>query len=687
MKYFLYLFFTLCAGMSLYAQNVLPQFFDNGNAGTEFYLTFLPAWPVDGGINDIKIYISSAVETEVTIEIKEDNFTRKKITKPNDILEMVLPVTVAQPYFKTDKDPTPKDAVYRQKAVHVTSKDPIIVYGLISYQYSSEGFLGIPVSALGKEYIIASSADAGDNGTSFGQYLPSQVGIIAAFDNTRVAFTVGGNLATKTAGGIKVGETKVWSLNKGDVLSLASFGTGADLSGSKIEADKPVAVISGNYCAHIPDPTTQSCNTIVEMEIPTYAWGKEYVVTKVFGRQNSSPVKIMAKEPNTNVYCNGEHIATISTAGGIKDVGYISRRLSEDALRNFVVTADKPICITQFNPGETDDAIMSSPFQLVLTPVDRFIKDIALTTPGIGDGSGFGSNYVNIVFELDENGEIPSDLEFISLPTGQDVWESVSTRFGFMFEPAPVEVNGKQYGIKTIRLPQEGRYSFRCLSPMAIYCYGFSDYAAYAYPAAASYTDRSGEIDTLPPNPAYVLSSVGSVGNGVIVDANPGWNSNLASVTFMTAMSFNYNVSHVPFIPGDASITTWNANVIDESKPARAVITFIDRAGNDTTITLEYSGIGTSVEENDGAMLSLHGFLPNPAPQQTVLHYSLAVPGSVRLALYNLLGEEVRVINNDVPQAGLNTLAIYTGDLPAGMYMCRLTSGNATVSGRLVIER
>lgn len=685
MKRFLCLFFALCTGIPLYAQDILPQFFDNGSAGTEYYLTFLPAWPQQGEINNIKVYISSTVETEVTLEVKDQEYIQKKLTKPNEIIELILPITVAQPYSKTDRDPTPKDAVYRQKAVHITAKDPIIVYGMTRYHHSSEAYLGVPVSALGKEYIIASSADSGDNGTSEGRYLPSQAGIVAAFDNTKIIFTLGGNTLTKTSGGIKPGESKSWSLQKGDVLLISSFGKGADLSGSKVVADKPVGVISGNYCVYVPDGLTSSCNHTVEMELPTYTWGKEYVVTKIFGQQKNSFVKIMAKEPNTRVYANDEFIATIQEAGGIEDIGYISRRLSNGEPDNFVVTADKPICITQFNPGQADDDVASNPFQMVLTPVDHFIKDVAFITPGIGDGSGFDRKYVNLVFELDDNGSMPGDLEFASIDNDQFEWQIVASKFGSSFNQLPTVINGKQYGVKTLLLPRDGLYRLRCSSPLAAYSYGFSEYDAYAYPAAASFADRTGGVDTLPPVPAYVLNSVGNVGNGLIFDENPGWNSKLASVTFMAAKSFNYTVYHVPFIPGESSITTWNAAVIDEQKPARAVITFIDRAGNDTTITLEYSGIETSVEENTIPVLSFSGFSPNPATQQTVLQYSVDVPGRVQLSLYNTLGEEVRTFTSDMQQPGTNSLTIYTGDLPVGVYVCRLISGNTAVSSRLAI--
>jgi hypothetical protein len=129
MKYFVYLF-VLFSSFSLHAQEVLPQFLDNGNAGTEFYLTFLPARPQADDVDNVKIYVLSTVETEVTLEVKAHKFLQKKKTKPNTVTEFILPVTIAQAYSKTETEPSLKEAVYRQQAVHISANDPIIVYGL-----------------------------------------------------------------------------------------------------------------------------------------------------------------------------------------------------------------------------------------------------------------------------------------------------------------------------------------------------------------------------------------------------------------------------------------------------------------------------------------------------------------------------------------------------------------------------
>lgn len=573
----------------------LPKLLGSTNVGTEFYMTFLTAWPVAGGKNNIKLYVSSGVETEVIVEVKASGFIQKKKTKPNDIIEFTLSVTDAQPYFKTDRDPTPKEAVYRQQAVHVISKDPIIVYGVTRYQYTSDGFLALPVSALGKEYIVASYGDVGDNGTSFGQYMPSQSFIVAPYDGTKVAFTLGGNLITRTPGGMRVGQTKTWTLNKGDVLAMASFGNAADLSGSKIVATKPIGVVSGNFCAYIPI-NIAACDVIEEMELPTNTWGTAYHVTKIFGRQKNSIIKIFAKEPNTKVYINGQHKNTIQTSGGTEGIGFIERRPDEGEPGNFIISADKPISVTQYNPGQQDDNISSDPFQIILTPIEQFQNEITFNTPGIGDGAGFARNYINVVFQLDEKGQMPEGLEFATVDNGQFEWESLGAKYGSFFDGFNSEVNGKAYGMKTVKLPGDGVYKIRSPYPFAAYAYGFADYDSYGFPTSVALGDLT-KPDTVAPVVTYEKTCEACYKNVQVLDMpdDPAIRSNLAQVRMDEANSTNYEFSVKEFVAGEDPSTLWSACPIDKKKDGLAILIFIDRAGNETRDTLVYKPFNVSI--------------------------------------------------------------------------------------------
>ncbi len=672
----------ISAGATASAQELPAYFMTNNNAGTDFYLSFLPAWPVQGGVHNIKLYVSSAVETPVTVEVEGQGWIKQQVTEPNGIIEFDIPVTVAQPYFKIQTDITPPDKVYRQSAVHVSSPDPIIVYGMTRYQYTSDGFLALPVSALGTEYIIASYADVGDNGTSMGQHLPSEAAIVAAFDNTQIVFTLGGTPESRTAGGLHTGESKAFSLNRGDVLSVASLGQYSDLSGSRVMSNKPVGVISGNFCAHVP-VNVGACDFITEMEIPAHAWGQEYVITKIFGRQKNSMMKIMAKEPNTTVYRNGVQIGVIAEAGGVEGSGHLHMSVSDGAPDNFIISADKPISVTQFNPGQEYDNVASDPFQLALLPVAQYTDDVVFNTPGIEGGIGFTYNYVNIVFELDDAGEMPDDLE-IGIVEYDDIhWRSVKAKYSFNFDPLSQPVDGKEYGVKTILLPGDGVYRLRASRKFAAYLYGFSAYDSYAYPAGALIADITA-IDTEPPVPMYSISDDGATVQGTVNEVGSGsFTSNLAKVDLLHAASHNYTFTTSRFIPGVENLATWKLAVVNEAEPASATLLFVDRAGNDTTITLAYSPT-TGVREQPVIQTALW---PQPAADNATLQFSLPAAAHVQLALFNELGEKTAILLDEAKEAGTHSVTIETSSLAAGVYMYRLTAGATVQSGRLAVVK
>ena len=97
--------------------------------------------------------------------------------------------------------------------------------------------------------------------------------------------------------------------------------------------------------------------------------------------------------------------------------------------------------------------------------------------------------------------------------------------------------------------------------------------------------------DTLAPAPLWKLNCDGNVYGATVTDKpdSPGERSNLNEIIFDSANSFNYDFQYAEFNPGDAITTTWELRIIDNMKDARAVITFSDVAGNDSTLKIEFS--------------------------------------------------------------------------------------------------
>ncbi|MFH1049924.1 MAG: T9SS type A sorting domain-containing protein [bacterium] len=574
--------------VNLFAKDIdvssLPKLLGANNTGTEFYFTFIPAW--ESNNDDLIIYISSQVRTKVTIDVEGKGYSKSQYTIPNDIIEFTLVPWIGQPHRRTPWEPPETDQVWKNAAVHIISDDPIICYGVTRYQYTSDGFLILPVNTLGKEYIVASYADGGNNSS---QWFTSYTGISAAYDKTKVFFTMGGTDWSRTAGGLQPGQTSNWSLNKGDVLLIGSLGQGSDLSGSKVSADKPVSVVSGNFCAYVPT-NCGCCDVIEEMEIPTYAWGTEYHVTNIVNRNKNSMVKVFAKEAQTKIYRDHQQMGFIRIAGGIEQNGYLHFRADEGTVRPLVISGDKPIGVTQFNSGQLDDNIVSDPFQMVLVPVEQYQTDITFHTPGIKGGFGFPHNYINLCYEATEAGNLPDDLMFAQFVGGEFEWVSMKDMSPSPGNPFHKIEGGKNFYSKTLLLPGDGVYKLKANDPFQVYSYGFSTFDSYGFPASVSLKSLDASSDSLPPEPNWTIDCEGNA-EIVLEDnpMNPGESSGIAMAYMHSDLSYNYKFIKDNFEPCVDNIVHFRLEIIDKTQDASAVITFIDCAGNDTSITIEYN--------------------------------------------------------------------------------------------------
>ncbi|MBX7156267.1 MAG: choice-of-anchor D domain-containing protein [Bacteriodetes bacterium] len=567
---------------------------NGGSAGTEFYFSVPPCYEV-GGTSAINLYVACPVKTKVTVEVEGRGFLVVRQTVANDIIEIRLNPGTAQAFSKTDAEGIPAEQIWPQAAIHVKSQAPIVCYVSIRFPYTSDTFLAIPLQALGKEYIVASMADMT---WMYGGYsLPSITTITAAYDNTKVSFTLGGNAVTVTSGGMKAGQTKTWNMMRGDVVVIGNSKDSkeGDMSGSKIVASKPVAVTSGNQCANVPT-TLRWCDYIAEQEIPTNVWGKTLLVPRFSTRKNSAMIKIFAKDPNTQMFKNGSPNKVIQKAGGVEGTGFIYERVNANANTIMVYSGNKPISATFFNTGQEDDNVVSDPFQMDIYPIEQFQKEIIFCTPGIKGGFKFDFNYLNVVYQLTDQGTIPDDLEFGTAVNGVIKWQPLRSVFGpSIGDVFPIKVNGKTYASKECILPGDNVYRMRCSLPFACYSYGVSNYDSYGHPTSAAFVVLG---DTVVPNPTWTENCTGNVTDGLIYDYpnDDSIRSNMSTIILDPSLSKNYTLDYEPFVAGENRQVKWQLKVDNPEEDAVAVVHFTDRAGNDTTITVKYQAVKLTIQ-------------------------------------------------------------------------------------------
>ena len=597
----------------------LPSLLAGSNAGNEFFISFPPCYDEEspGGDNSLRVFVASGVRQEVVLEVKGQGYRVSKVTVPNDVIEFRIPTNVGQPYLKRGNQFAPVEQVYQEAAVHVKARAPIIVYGMTRYQYTSDGFLAIPVNAFGTEYVVASYPQYTAAGSSY--ELPAMTNIISAYDDTEVTFTMGGTSGSVTSGGLKKGQKATFSMNKGDVLCFSNNGDAGDVAGSLVKSNKPVGVVSGNQCANVPSGV-YACDYISEMELPTFTWGKEYHVTPIVGRQKAPVIRVFAKEKDTKVYRDGQDWMRLTLNSRGEGDAFIERRAFDGNLADVVnqggtpckvISADKPIYIMVYNPGQTDDNVVSDPFALVLTPLEQYQKEIVFATPNAKGGSlPFTRQFVNLVYENTPDGAIPDDLEFATVVNGKFTWKKVSVQFG----PSPgykfsIPVRGKMYSMKRLQLNGDGVFRIRGSAPFAAYAYGFSSWDSYGFPTSVALGDLE-KKDTVKPDPRWKVLCDGSVvgedgsGDAVVTDKpdDPNVRSNLALIYMDLDSSYNYEFDYDKgreFIAGTTIKTDWSLKVIDPATDARAWVVFVDRAGNDTIIEVMYKAFAVDIESKD----------------------------------------------------------------------------------------
>ena len=656
------------------------------NVGKEFWFSIPPCIEDEsaGYENFIKLFITATSAATVTIEVPGKGFQRTITTIPNDIVEINLPPNIAQVWQKASKDAPPKEILYSGAGIHVYSEQPIVVYAMIRYAYTSDGFLALPVSSLGMEYVSATYEEM--SSMYAGLHIPSEITITGVYENTMVHFTLGGNYKTKTSGGKNSGDTISRILQPGDVMCIATDIDGGDISGSLIQSNKPVSVVSGNYCANVPKEN-RACDYIVEQDNPTYTWGKEYHVPKIPKRKYSSIIRVFAKEPNTSIYRNGELVGLLRNGpGGQINKAFMEMRMNalDTIVKSIVVTADKPIMVVLYNTGAAEDGALaanSDPFMMSMTPIEQYQTDITFCTPGV-KGSGFKENYLNVVFQIDAFGNIPDDLEFGEVVSGAIVWEPVVTKFSATKEDFTIDINYNKYAAKTLTLPHDGVYRLRSNTPIACYSFGFSPYDSYGYPTSSALADLE-KVDTLPPKISLAQHQNGDIIGASVEDlpVQPENRSNLSMILMIKDSSFNYNFSYKEFIPGSSHSTLWDLKVSDQTKDAKAVLVFCDRRGNDTMIVVEYKAPITNVDDIKQSEIII---TPNPASDFIEISLSPAgggrgwtLPTDVILSeaknlvkIYNTLG--IEFTPPQTPPLEGRGLKIDISNLSPGVYFIKI---------------
>lgn len=410
------------------------------NRGTEFWLTF----PQGNGSNNppaiLQFLVTSKVNTTGLVQIPGIGYSSPFTVTAGTTAQVVLPGTA---------EINSSDIVATQMGIHVTTNDPVAVYGLNWVSLATDGYMGLPVEALGTEYIVQAYYN---QGVSFGLLLGSEFAVVGTQDCTHVSITIpAGNPGGHTPG-VPYGVT----LNQGDVYQYKDMVNTDDMSGTVITSDKPVAVFGAHICDFVPYQV-QSCNHLVEELWPTQWWGTEFVTMPLVTRTGGDTFRFLSAVNGTVVNITGTAPLTLNR-------GKWYEHIYANPLH---ITATNPIYVMQYSNGQLYDGTSNSdPTMISVPPVSAFDTDITLSTPV----SAFSGNYENIV--------VPA--------TGQGTVTVDGTRIPFAsYTNIPPSFAGVQ--IVTFA----GQHHLTAPGPFGVIAYGYANADAYGYPGGMVFSPNT----------------------------------------------------------------------------------------------------------------------------------------------------------------------------------------------------
>jgi hypothetical protein len=87
------------------------------------------------------------------------------------------------------------------------------------------------------------------------------------------------------------------------------------------------------------------------------------------------------------------------------------------------------------------------------------------------------------------------------------------------------------------------------------------------------------------------------------------------------------------------------------------------------------------------AAFELRQNYPNPFNASTEIGYQLSEFGTVRLAVYDLLGREVAVLVDETREPGSYQVTVDASQLASGVYVYRLVAGSAVLARKMILAR
>jgi hypothetical protein len=330
------------------------------------------------------------------------------------------------------------------------------------FSFTNDSSLLLPSTALtGNVRVVAYPGEAVTSGTTSMPDMGSTLSITAVKSATHVkvfvsagADVLAGTGITRTAGG---GELDL-TLDAGDVAQLVTDeGDKYDWSGTLVQADQPVQVITGAPCSQVPEGAP-ACDHLEQSVFPAETLGKQYFVTvptSPKGVPIGHVVRLVGNVNGTTLTYSPEIPGVCPktlNAGQVVDCGVVSN--------DFEVTGDHEFVVASYQLGGSlvdPGGGLGDPSQTLFASVEQYRVKYVFLAP-----DDYSENWMDVVE-----------------PTGAQLWLDGSE----VAQSPSVIADG--YSVERVKLGtgnQNGAHTLEATKPVGLQVLGYGEYTSYQYP-------------------------------------------------------------------------------------------------------------------------------------------------------------------------------------------------------------
>lgn len=418
--------------------------------GTEFW-TAIPVTLGEASVEQT-LYASPTANGTVTFSRTDGTLIETRSLVAGQVEAFTIPNTLQV---------TDADGVADQ-GIHILSTAPISVYGVVYSSGASTGYQAFPVDTLGTTYRPLSYRGLGATVS-----MASHLTVVATADGTTLSVTPQTTLGARTAG-----TSYAVTLDEGQTYQLSGTAAAEDVTGTLVEADRPVAVLAGTGCSNVPTGSF-ACNPLLQQMTPTSAWGDTFVSARIATRTKGDTYRVLADHDDTVVRVGGAEKATLDAGEFYEAV------LPEDAtdatLAGVLIETSEPSFVSQYGNGMSYDSSPGDPMMMSVPPAGQYLQEYVVAAPDV-DAVPAMTAYLNLVAPTASIGQVHVDGDPVAAGDF-------------------VAVAGSDFSVAQLEVPA-GQHSISSPEPVGVNVYELGQYDGFGFTGG-----QAAESIALPPGP------------------------------------------------------------------------------------------------------------------------------------------------------------------------------------------